>query len=261
MQPATQALDAAVQQHHPTASEQCLRGLAANLYATDPADFKAMSQVHYPGLASHPDHLIARQQMRGFGGVVSFEVDGGLWETAAFIDAVKLPYIAPSLGSTESLIEQPTIISYWDQVRLHMPLPALCCSTVWQSWRRARSSSSQYISRHCSPQYVSQAVHRLRGWIAEVAVHLCRVQRSALSTTSRTTWCGSAAESRTQRTFGTTSSRRLPRLSAARGACHWPMQQPMAELCQCQPCDQSFWLWTVCKAYHLDTVHCPAIKF
>ena len=76
--------------------------------------------MHYPGLVSHPDHLIARQQMRGFGGVVSFEVDGGLWETAAFIDAVKLPYIAPSLGSTESLIEQPTIISYWDQVRLHM---------------------------------------------------------------------------------------------------------------------------------------------
>lgn len=54
--------------------------------------------------------------MRGFGGVVSFEVDGGLWETAAFIDAVKLPYIAPSLGAVESLIEQPTVISYWDQV-------------------------------------------------------------------------------------------------------------------------------------------------
>lgn len=73
-------------------------------------------QVHYPGLASHPDHNIACEQMRGFGGVVSFEVDGGLWDTAAFIDTVKLPYIAPSLGSTESLIEQPTVISYWDQV-------------------------------------------------------------------------------------------------------------------------------------------------
>ena len=47
---------------------------------------------------------------------MSFEVDGGLWDTAAFIDTVKLPYIAPSLGSTESLIEQPTVISYWDQV-------------------------------------------------------------------------------------------------------------------------------------------------
>ena len=75
-------------------------------------------QVHYPGLPSHPDHEIACDQMRGFGGVVSFEVNGGLWDTAAFIDSVKLPYIAPSLGSTESLIEQPTVVSYWDQVLL-----------------------------------------------------------------------------------------------------------------------------------------------
>lgn len=73
-------------------------------------------KVHYPGLISHPDHKIATEQMRGFGGVVSFEIKGGLWDTAAFIDSVKLPYIAPSLGSTESLIEQPTVISYWDQV-------------------------------------------------------------------------------------------------------------------------------------------------
>ena len=42
---------------------------------------------------------------------------GGLWDTARFIDAVRLPYIAPSLGGVESLIEQPTVISYWDQVR------------------------------------------------------------------------------------------------------------------------------------------------
>jgi cystathionine beta-lyase/cystathionine gamma-synthase len=45
------------------------------------------------------------------------QVDGDLWRTAAFIDAVRLPRIAPSLGGVESLIEQPTIISYWDQVR------------------------------------------------------------------------------------------------------------------------------------------------
>ena len=41
-----------------------------------------MKRVHYPGLRSHPDHHIARQQMRGYGGVVSFEVDGDLWTTA-----------------------------------------------------------------------------------------------------------------------------------------------------------------------------------
>lgn len=74
-----------------------------------------ISHVHYPGLENHPDHQIAKQQMKGYGGVVSFEVDGDLWRTAALIDAVKLPYIAPSLGGVETLIEQPTVVSYWDQ--------------------------------------------------------------------------------------------------------------------------------------------------
>ena len=149
-----------------------------------------IARVHYPGLASHQDHSIAASQanpaaagsallgwpwqrsgakrgtaqMSGFGGVVSFEVDGDLWTTAKFVDGCRLPYIAPSLGGVscrlltltlpsvgfpkpptraacgvavaclslwrcarfplgdsvrraqvESLIEQPTIISYWDQ--------------------------------------------------------------------------------------------------------------------------------------------------
>lgn len=74
-----------------------------------------IAHVHYPGLENHPDHDIAKQQMKGYGGVVSFEVDGDLWRTAALIDAVRLPYIAPSLGGVESLIEQPTVVSYWDQ--------------------------------------------------------------------------------------------------------------------------------------------------
>lgn len=72
-------------------------------------------RVHYPGLPSHPDHEVAVKYMSGFGGVVSFEVDADLWGTARFIDAMQLPYIAPSLGGVESLIEQPTVISYWDQ--------------------------------------------------------------------------------------------------------------------------------------------------
>jgi len=78
-------------------------------------DHPKIVRVHYPGLECHPDHDVAVKQMSGFGGVVSFEVDGDLWRAAALIDAVKIPYIAPSLGGVESLIEQPTIISYWDQ--------------------------------------------------------------------------------------------------------------------------------------------------
>ena len=71
-------------------------------------------RVYYPGLASHPCHAVARQQMRGYGGVVSFEIDGSLEQTSAFIDALRLPYIAPSLGGVESLVEQPALMSYYE---------------------------------------------------------------------------------------------------------------------------------------------------
>lgn len=43
----------------------------------------------------------------------AFQIDGDLTRTSNFIDALKIPYIAPSLGGVESLVEQPTIISYW----------------------------------------------------------------------------------------------------------------------------------------------------
>lgn len=50
-------------------------------------------------------------------GCVCMQVDADLWGTAKFVDSVRLPYIAPSLGGVDSLIEQPTVISYWDQAR------------------------------------------------------------------------------------------------------------------------------------------------
>jgi cystathionine gamma-synthase len=74
----------------------------------------AIRRVYYPGLESHPSHAIAQAQMRGFGGVVSFEVEGTLEQTSAFIDALRLPYIAPSLGGVESLVEQPALMSYYE---------------------------------------------------------------------------------------------------------------------------------------------------
>ncbi|KAM3238678.1 cystathionine gamma-synthase 1, chloroplastic isoform X1 [Capsicum annuum] len=70
--------------------------------------------VYYPGLSSHPEHHLAKRQMTGFGGVVSFEVDGDLLTTAKFVDALKIPYIAPSFGGCESIVDQPAIMSYWD---------------------------------------------------------------------------------------------------------------------------------------------------
>ena len=75
----------------------------------------AIDRVWYPGLASHPDHSIAAMQMNGFGGVVTFEIKGDLKVTSDFIDRLRIPYIAPSLGGVESLIEQPALISYYDK--------------------------------------------------------------------------------------------------------------------------------------------------
>ena len=74
-----------------------------------------VSRVHYPGLPSHPDHAVAMEQMmRGFGGVVSFEIDGDLAATARVIDRMRIPYIAPSLGGVESLVEQPALMSFYE---------------------------------------------------------------------------------------------------------------------------------------------------
>ncbi len=74
-------------------------------------------RVWYPGLASHPDHEVARRTMRGFGGLVTFEVDTDFEGACRFVDACTVPQIGPSLGGVESLIELPATMSYWDQPR------------------------------------------------------------------------------------------------------------------------------------------------
>jgi cystathionine gamma-synthase len=73
----------------------------------------AVRRVWYPGLPSHPDYEVARCLMRGFGGVVSFEIASDLEGTARFIDALEIPYIGPSLGGVESIVEQPALMSHF----------------------------------------------------------------------------------------------------------------------------------------------------
>lgn len=73
-------------------------------------DHPAVARVYYPGLESHPDYTVARGQLSGFGGVVSFEIDGDFDKTARFIDALQLPYIGPTLGGVESIVEQPAAL-------------------------------------------------------------------------------------------------------------------------------------------------------
>ena len=68
---------------------------------------KQIRKVHYPGLISHPDHDTAKRQMHGFGGMLSFEVDGDFDKTKHFMDRLKFIKLATSLGGVSSLANQP----------------------------------------------------------------------------------------------------------------------------------------------------------
>ncbi|CAN6299522.1 unnamed protein product [Urochloa humidicola] len=72
-----------------------------------------IERVHYPGLKSSPWHQVAKSQMTGYGGVVSFEVKSDLSGTMRFVDALEIPLIATSLGGCESLVQQPAVMSFW----------------------------------------------------------------------------------------------------------------------------------------------------
>jgi cystathionine gamma-synthase len=78
------------------------------------AGHPAVEQVWYPGLASHPDYDVAKAQMSGFGGVVSFTIRGNLETTSRFIDTLQIPLLATSLGGVESLVSQPALMSYFE---------------------------------------------------------------------------------------------------------------------------------------------------
>lgn len=74
-----------------------------------------VDKVFYPGLESHHYYEIARDTMRGFGGLVTFTVKDADWkETACIVDSARIAKIAPSLGGVESLIEQPLVMSYFE---------------------------------------------------------------------------------------------------------------------------------------------------
>lgn len=75
---------------------------------------KKIGRVFYPGLESHSDHRVAVEQMSGFGGMVSFEIDGGLDCAQRFVHELEIPYLAPSLGGVETLVSHPATVSYYD---------------------------------------------------------------------------------------------------------------------------------------------------
>jgi cystathionine gamma-synthase/cystathionine gamma-lyase/cystathionine beta-lyase len=75
-------------------------------------DHPKIAQVNYAGLASHPDHQHARALLSGFGGMLSIRPAGGLDAASGLLDAVRLPYIAPSLGGVETLATRPAATSH-----------------------------------------------------------------------------------------------------------------------------------------------------
>jgi cystathionine beta-lyase/cystathionine gamma-synthase len=71
-----------------------------------------VKQVNYPGLPSHPGHSVASEMFDGFGGMLSFEVDGGVAAAERFMGKTRLPIIAPSLGGVETLLTRPATTSH-----------------------------------------------------------------------------------------------------------------------------------------------------
>ena len=74
---------------------------------------KRIETVYYPGLESHPDHALAKKQMKGFGGMVCVDVGGGQARAERFFDQLKVIKRAASLGGVESLCSLPVLTSQW----------------------------------------------------------------------------------------------------------------------------------------------------
>ncbi len=90
-------------------ARQNATGLAVARFLDDQPQVR---QVWYPALENHRDHKLARETMHGFGGVVSFEIDGDGEAACRFIDALRIPTIGPSLGGVESMISPLALMGY-----------------------------------------------------------------------------------------------------------------------------------------------------
>jgi len=84
----------------------------ANLVAEFLNEHPAVKQVHFPALAQHPDHELAKRQQKDFGAMLSFEIEGGLEAVKAFLNNVSLFTLAQSLGGVESLVSHPSTMTH-----------------------------------------------------------------------------------------------------------------------------------------------------
>ena len=101
---------------------------AALRIATFLESHEHISKVNYPGLESSPCHARARALLDGYGGMLSFEIAGGLGDVDRFMRKVRIPIIAPSLGGTETLLTRPAVTS-------HAGYRTRSCACRWESNR------------------------------------------------------------------------------------------------------------------------------
>ena len=111
-----------------------------------------VEKVTYPGLASHPQHALARRQMSGFGGMLTFVLRGGLPAARAFLENLEVFTLAESLGGVESLIEHPAIMTH---------------ASVPRETREALGIADGFIRVSCGIEHVDDLVADLeRGFAA-----------------------------------------------------------------------------------------------
>ncbi len=101
---------------------QCTTAMTVARYL---AKHPKVARVHYPGLPSHPDHSLAKRQMRGFGAMLAFDLKGGLSPARRFCDRTRIFLLAASLGGAESLVVLPIYSSHY-----HMSLAELRAAGV-----------------------------------------------------------------------------------------------------------------------------------
>ncbi len=113
----------------PHASWLVLRGMktmairvkAQNENAMALAEFlsghERVKAVHYPGLKDHPQHALAKKQMKGYGGMMSFELKGSMQDAKRLTERLKIVFLAASLGGVETLVSQPSIMTHTQLTR------------------------------------------------------------------------------------------------------------------------------------------------
>jgi methionine-gamma-lyase len=106
---------------------QCFNALAVAQFLEK---HPKVAKVHYPGLKSHPDHELAKRQMKGFGSMLAFDLKGGLPAARSFCDRVELFLLAASLGGPESLVVLPIYSSHYNMSDAELAAVSVTPGTV-----------------------------------------------------------------------------------------------------------------------------------